>query len=204
MIAIVNKETLKGLRVEEGKRQDIGSSHDPLDGTWTRPSKDFKRQLFIQQAIAMILILVLMLPIGMIVFWIPETAWIVMVAMLAPVIVFVAFYAAMIKWAVNRIYSRHRFRITDEELIVETGLITTNRVLIPLIGVQQVNVIETYWGKRYGLKNVVVNTAGRMYIPNAGTMWGSGILMGLKNADDVAEALLSRVKEVKARSNVGI
>jgi membrane protein YdbS with pleckstrin-like domain len=152
----------------------------------------------------MIFVLIMMLALGMVVFWIPGTGWIVVVAMLAPVITFVAIYAALAKWIVNRIYAKHRFRITDEELIIETGLITTNRVLIPLIGVQQVNVIETFWGRRYGLKNVVVNTAGRMYIPNSTHIWGSGVLMGLKNADDVAEALLSRVKDVKASTNVGI
>ena len=32
----------------------------------------------------------------------------------------------MAKWMANRIYQKHRFRITDEELVIETGLITTN------------------------------------------------------------------------------
>jgi|GEM_PF-2735749 len=204
MIGIVNKEALKNLRVEEGRRTDIGSSGDPLDGTWTRPSKAFKKQLFIQQSGALMLIMAMLLPIFLMVFWFPEGVWVAMLALLVPVFIFVAIYAAFMLWIVNRIYSRHRFRITDEELIVETGLITTNRVLIPLIGVQQVNVIETFWGRHYGLKNVVVNTAGRVYLPNAMPLSGNGVLMGLKNADEVAEALLSRVKEVKAKSNEGI
>ena len=204
MIALVNEEALRQLRVEEGKVLNIGSSHDPLDGTWTKPSKRFKKQLFIQHVGVFAFILLSLLALSLIMLTVSWTAWVYIIAMMSPILIFTLVFAALTKWVINRIYAKHRFRITDEELVIETGFITTQRVLIPLIGVQQVNVIETFWGKRYGLKNVVVNTAGNVYIPNAATMWGSGVLMGLRNADEVAEALLSRVKKVKAEAKAGI
>lgn len=199
-----NKNNMKILRIKEGHRGKIGQTRDPLDGTWTRPSKKLKKVLMLQQGSLILLMTAIFLPMMLIMLIIDPDMWFIMALGFSPVFVIMAGMLFIMTWSTKKVCKNHRFRITDEELIVENGLLTVNRSLIPLIGVQQVTVMETYWGKKYGLKNVIVNTAGHTYIANSNMVWGNGILMGLKNADEVAEAILSRVKQAKARARVEI
>ncbi|MBA3044919.1 MAG: PH domain-containing protein [Candidatus Thermoplasmatota archaeon] len=187
---------LYGLRIEEGKVGNIPHTGDPLDGTWTKADPAQKKLMLIQSAGAVIFMILFMTPLMFIIIFTGDAFFGLL--LLSPIIVAMVVTLALSGWSVNRMYERHRFRITDEELIIENGFITTNRVLIPLVRVQQVNVYETWLGKHYGLKNVMVNTAGFSYVPNAGVMGGNGMLMGLTNADEVAEAILSRVKKIKS------
>ena len=199
-----NKNNMKILRIKEGHRGQIGQTRNPLDGTWTRPSKLLKKVLMLQQGSLLLLMTAIFLPMMLIMLIIDSEMWIIMALGFTPVFVMMLGMLIMMSWSIKKMCKNHKFRITDEELIVENGLLTVNRALIPLIGVQQVTVMETYWGKKHGLKNVIVNTAGNTYIANSNVAWGNGILMGLKNADEVAEAILSRVKQAKTRTRVEI
>ena len=191
-------EDMVNLRIEEGKKQDIGQSGDPLDGTWTRPDPALGKQIFMQGNVGMMivavygLLLMLLIVLGI--------GGFVLISMLAIMLIIGAITIPIAHWTAHLVVKNHRFRITDEELIVENGLITTNRVLIPLVGIQQVHVVETFWSKMFGLKNVIANTAGHTYIPNAGAMAYNSVLMGLRNADEVSEAILARVKIAKSKS----
>lgn len=191
---------MENLRIEEGKRMKIGQTGNPLDGTWTRPDKTLKKVMLIQQSAVLVLLIIVLTPMMAMMLLVEPDMMALTIILFGPMFVALAIPAAAMYWSIGKTCGNHRFRITDEELIIEGGLLTINRTLIPLIGVQQVNVIETFWGKRYGLKNVIINTAGNTYIANSNMVWGSGILLGLKNGDEVAEAILARVKLAKARA----
>jgi len=191
---------MESLRVEEGRRTKIGHTKNPLDGTWTRPSKKLKKVMLIQQSAGMLPLILFFAPVTTMIILMDSELGLFPILMFSFILATLAFITVAMFWVAGRTCENHRFRITDEELIIEGGLLTVNRTLIPLLGVQQVNVMETFWGKRYGLKNVIVNTAGRTYIAGSNMAWGNGILMGLRNGDEVAEAILARVKLAKARA----
>ena len=192
---------LTGLRIKQGNKWEMPPTTDPLDGNWTRPDPALKKLMFMQETGVLLFMALFMIPMFMaMTLVIYSEMWTLSFILMLPIIIILAIVGALSRWTVNRMYDRHKFRITDEELIIETGFISTNRVLIPLVQIQQVNVSETWMSKRYGLKNLVVNTAGFAYVPNGG-MYGGTVLMGLRNADEVADAILSRVKHVKTKPN---
>ncbi len=194
------REGLSELRIKEGKTLEIGGSKDPLDGTWTKSSPAWKKMSLIQRGLGMVFMFLAYSPMIIILVGISGNIWLGLM-FLIPLLLTVIGTLALMRWTIKKNYENFRYRITDEELVVESGFLTVNKVLIPLVGIQNVKVIQTWWGKRYGLKNVIVDTAGRSYVPNnPGLSYVGGSLVGLTNADEVADAILSRVKEVKTRN----
>jgi membrane protein YdbS with pleckstrin-like domain len=82
----------------------------------------------------------------------------------------------------------HMFRVTDEELVIKHGDGTKVTSMIPLADIVEVGVVETKYSAKYGLKSVYVDTGG----------FGGQTMMGLRDAESVAEAILSRVKKAQA------
>jgi membrane protein YdbS with pleckstrin-like domain len=174
---------LKGLRIEEGTHLDIPQTADPLDGTWTRPDPALFNILFINR-IKVLFVFFIYLAVFSIMAIIMQNRVLMFIItsgiMIAMILLILVSY-----WHSRLSLDNHRFRITDEELIVESGAMTVNTTLVPLSSICEVSIVASYWHRRYGIADVQVH---------------GNELLGLANADEVAEAILSRVKAAKSKT----
>lgn len=196
---IASARDLRGMRIEEGKKREIPQTADPLDGTWTKPDPELRKLIFMQQGGIGLTLALILLPIFLVLIMAADSESVGPLAILigTPYLMLLAL-AFITTWASEKMAENHRFRITDEELVIENGLISINRTLIPLTMVQQVNVVETWMSRQYGMKYVVVNTAGFVCMTSTGP-YGGAALMGFRDPDSIADAILSRVKHAKSK-----
>jgi len=88
----------------------------------------------------------------------------------------------------------YRFEVREEDVVVQRGVVFRTRTLIPLRRVQDILVRSGPLLRLWGLSSVKLQTAGAGYHRPT---WGEGQLPGLVNGDEVAAALLERVKELR-------
>ncbi len=105
----------------------------------------------------------------------------------------------IIPWAVRRSLGWHRWWLTDRRLVVRTGFIGWTLRSVPLDRIVDVTTRATWWDRIWGLEHINV----RDMTGEVGTGGvSSGLsLMGVTDARDVAEQILSATPRALTRTN---
>lgn len=89
-------------------------------------------------------------------------------------------------------YKYFEFQVTDDLLIVNSGIFNKKHIVIPLFRIQNVDVTEGPIMKRFGLKGIEISTAGGgTYIPE----------LAKKRADELRSNIREIVKVKRNRVN---
>lgn len=106
-------------------------------------------------------------------------------------------------WA-RMFYASYRFELRDRDILVESGVIFRKRTYIPYSRIQNVNVLQGPILRIYGLKSIMIETAGGVSYQQgpAGTGMAEGQIPGPENPESLAEEIMGRVREARAGGGI--
>lgn len=121
-----------------------------------------------------------------------HTQLVVTWSLLALLGVLTAPLALLTPWLATRYLSMHRWWLTDQRLVVRTGLFGWSVRSVPLDRVVDVTVAASWWDLLFGVQHVQVrDMTGE--VASSGVSTGL-VLMGLADAEPIADALLDAVR----------
>lgn len=98
--------------------------------------------------------------------------------------------AALIVYIAECVYfSRFRYRVYEDKILLRNGIISTNVLEIPMIRVQSVTVDRTYIERRLGLGSLKLSTAGEFNLE----AW----IYSIKNFDSLANYIMDRSEKAR-------
>lgn len=96
-------------------------------------------------------------------------------------------------------WSRFRFEVRDEEVVVHKGVLFRTTSRIPLRKVQDIHVRQGPLLRAFGLASLKLDTAGGFGPANSGRgLAAEGQMPGIRDAHGAAEALMKRVKAIRS------
>jgi len=106
-------------------------------------------------------------------------------------------------WA-GMYYDTYRYALTDSEIVVEAGVLFFKKTIIPLRRIQNVNVVQGPIMRAYGVKSVLIETAGGVvYQQNASGMnLAEGQIPAPEDADAMADEIMRRVRALRIGGDV--
>lgn len=120
-------------------------------------------------------------------------AWIVFI----PLGIYLLIALSSVVYA-NAAASRYRFEVQEEEVVVRKGVFFTTTTRIPLRRVQDIHVRQGPLLRAFGLASIKLDTAGGFNVTRGpGGFTSEGQMPGIRDAEEVAEQLMARVKRLK-------
>ncbi len=106
-------------------------------------------------------------------------------------------------WA-GAYYDVYRYRITDSEIAVESGVIFFKKTIIPLRRIQNVNIVQGPIMRAYGVKSILIETAGGVVYQQgaSGANLAEGQLAAPPDADALADEIMRKVHRIRIGGDV--
>ena len=101
-------------------------------------------------------------------------------------------------------YDVYRYRITDSEIAVESGVLFFKKTIIPLRRIQNVNVVQGPIMRAYGVKSILIETAGGVVYQQgaSGANLAEGQLVAPPDADALADDIMKKVHNIRIGGDV--
>ncbi len=122
-----------------------------------------------------------------------------------PIVTLSCIFLSIILLIIARIWAglywgTYFFQIRDSEIVVEFGVLFHKRTIIPFKRIQNVNVVQGPIMRFYGLKSILIETAGgTIYRPGpSGTGLSEGQIPAPENPEELAEMIIQQVEKYKA------
>ena len=162
-----------------------------------RPHQDFKTLYYFYLLIgSIILYLLWAVPLSFFVFLNYPLA-ISVTALVLFNLPFIVIIASTAFW-IPRFYSSISYLLTESDIVIGKGVWWKHKSIVPYNRVTNIEVVQGPLSRRFGLGKVSVQTAGF----SAGGSSGGGkiaeaVILGIKNFEDVKDAIMKRVKRLK-------
>lgn len=90
------------------------------------------------------------------------------------------------------------YNVSEDHIVIQRGLFTTKKVTIPYIRIQNINVINGFFDKRYKLYTVKLETAGKsgtLFTSSGINFHSEGYIPGIKDPDIIEEKINELMKK---------
>jgi len=83
----------------------------------------------------------------------------------------------------SKYVEKFSYQLTSSHLLIKHGVFTVNEVTIPYSRIQNINILNGVFDRRYGIYTIMIETAGKTAIPSGGSGYAKpeGYIPGLKD-----------------------
>ncbi|NHI91773.1 MAG: helix-turn-helix domain-containing protein [Candidatus Lokiarchaeota archaeon] len=83
----------------------------------------------------------------------------------------------------NKYVENFSYKLTSSHLLINQGVFTKNEITIPYSRVQNINILNGIFDRKFGIYTILIETAGKSAIPSSGSGYArpEGYIPGLKD-----------------------